>query len=47
MTVSSVQPPSLIFDTTVLSHFARADRLDVLADLVGIEACYTTQLVRQ
>ena len=30
----------LVFDTTSLSHFARADRLDVLGDLlVGAECC--------
>ena len=29
----------LVFDTTCLSHFARADRLDVLGDLVaGVES---------
>lgn len=39
--------PSLIFDTTVLSHFARADRLDVLSDLVIAETCGTTEVVKQ
>lgn len=44
---SDTQQPTLIFDTTALSHFARADRLDVLSDLVVAESCFTTQVVRQ
>lgn len=47
MSVSIAYQPSLIFDTTVLSHFARADRLDVLSDLVVGQACFTTQVVRE
>lgn len=30
----STDPGRLVFDTTCLSHFARADRLDVLGDLL-------------
>lgn len=47
MNESDTQQPSLIFDTTALSHFARADRVDVLSDLVVAQFCYTTQVVRQ
>lgn len=36
-----------IFDTTCLSHFARADRLDELADLVRGTDCRTTELVKE
>jgi predicted nucleic acid-binding protein len=37
----------LVFDATCLSHFARADRLDVLGDLlVGTES-YVPQVVRE
>jgi predicted nucleic acid-binding protein len=35
----STGPRRLVFDTTCLSHFARADRLDVLGDLLtGVES---------
>jgi predicted nucleic acid-binding protein len=36
----------LFFDTMVLSHFARADRLDVLRDLLVERRCWTTVVVR-
>jgi predicted nucleic acid-binding protein len=36
----------LFFDTTCLSHFARADRLDVLKDLLLGSSCWTTAAVR-
>jgi predicted nucleic acid-binding protein len=37
----------LVFDTTCLSHFARADRLDVLGDLIlGVES-YIPHVVRE
>lgn len=39
------QPP-LFFDTMCLSHFARADRLDVLRDLLVERQCWTTNVVR-
>lgn len=35
----------LVFDTTVLNHFALAERLDVLADLIIDQVCATTALV--
>lgn len=35
----------LIFDTVVLSHFALAERLDVLASLVAGRPCATTTVV--
>ncbi|WP_088986161.1 hypothetical protein [Micromonospora chokoriensis] len=35
----------LVFDTTVLHHFALADRLDVLADLVAGQRVATTAVV--
>lgn len=46
MTVSSTQPPSLIFDCPLAFRPRRGDRLDLLADLVGTETCSTTQVVR-
>lgn len=36
----------LFFDTMCLSHFARADRLDVLRDLLLDRDCWTTTVVR-
>ena len=36
----------LFFDTMGLSHFARADRLDVLRDLLVGRECWTTTVVR-
>jgi predicted nucleic acid-binding protein len=38
---------ALVFDATCLSHFARADRLDVLRDLLSADECWTTQVVLQ
>ncbi|MGV9765687.1 hypothetical protein [Micromonospora tulbaghiae] len=35
----------LVFDTTVLHHFALADRLDVLANVVADSSCATTPIV--
>jgi hypothetical protein len=35
----------LVFDTMCLSHFARAERLDVLRDLVIDRDCWTTGIV--
>ncbi|GAA4565648.1 hypothetical protein GCM10023176_14240 [Micromonospora coerulea] len=37
--------PTLVFDTTVLNHFALADRLDVLASMVIGRPCATTPVV--
>jgi predicted nucleic acid-binding protein len=45
VTDPSAVPAPLVLDATCLSHFARADRLDVLRDLlVGID-CWTTETV--
>jgi hypothetical protein len=35
----------LVFDTMCLSHFALAERLDVLRDLVVDSECWTTGVV--
>jgi predicted nucleic acid-binding protein len=35
----------LVLDATCLSHFARADRLDVLRDLLVGRRCWTTEIV--
>ncbi|MEV0807411.1 hypothetical protein [Micromonospora sp. NPDC050200] len=40
-----VNEPLWVFDTTVLNHFARADRLDVLANMVIGRPCATTAVV--
>ncbi|MEU5907760.1 hypothetical protein ABZ780_25725 [Micromonospora sp. NPDC047467] len=46
MTVAaSTHEPLLVFDATVLHHFALADRLDVLADLVTGRRVATTAVV--
>jgi predicted nucleic acid-binding protein len=37
----------LVFDTSCLSHFARADRLDVLGDLLGGTESYVPHVVRE
>lgn len=37
----------LVFDTTCLSHFARADRLDVLGDLLAGVESYVPHVVRE
>ncbi|THV28638.1 hypothetical protein [Glycomyces paridis] len=39
--------PELVFDATPLIHFARADRLDVLGDLMSPRRCATTSAVRE
>jgi predicted nucleic acid-binding protein len=36
---------ALVFDATCLSHFARAERLDVLRDLLVDKECWTTRVV--
>ncbi|MGW4423421.1 hypothetical protein [Streptosporangium sp. NPDC004631] len=46
--MSSAEPdPVLVFDAMCLSHFARAERLDVLRDLLVGVACLTTHVVRE
>ncbi|MFF0867827.1 DUF3368 domain-containing protein [Nonomuraea sp. NPDC003560] len=39
--------PVLVFDAMCLNHFARAERLDVLRDLLAGTACLTTHVVRE
>jgi hypothetical protein len=34
-----------VLDTMILSHFARAERLDVFRDLLVDKECWTTQVV--
>ncbi|MEV4810071.1 hypothetical protein [Micromonospora avicenniae] len=43
--LEAASPPVLVFDTTVLHHFALADRLDVLANMVMRRPCATTPVV--
>jgi predicted nucleic acid-binding protein len=38
---------ALVFDTMCLSHFALADRLDVLRDVLVGRPCHTTHVVRE
>lgn len=45
MTEASAGAAPLVLDATCLSHFARADRLDVLRDLLLGRQCWTTQTV--
>jgi predicted nucleic acid-binding protein len=45
MTDANAVPASLVLDATCLSHFARADRLDVLRDLLLGRRCWTTETV--
>ena len=45
MTDSGAEPSPLVLDATCLSHFARADRLDVLRDLLVGRRCWTTEIV--
>jgi predicted nucleic acid-binding protein len=45
VTVPSAVIASLVLDSTCLSHFARADRLDVLRDLLIDKRCCTTETV--
>lgn len=39
--------PTLVFDAMCLNHFARAERLDVLRDLLIGRNCSTTHVVRE
>ena len=42
---SAAVTPVWILDAMCLSHFARAERLDVLRDLLVDKECWTTQVV--
>jgi predicted nucleic acid-binding protein len=44
--VSTTSSRTLVLDSTCLSHFARAERLDVLRDLLVGYECWTTEVVR-
>jgi predicted nucleic acid-binding protein len=43
----SLSPATLVLDATCLSHFARADRLDVLGELLIGRGPHTTHVVRE
>lgn len=45
MTDVGTETSPLVLDATCLSHFARADRLDVLRDLLVGRRCWTTEIV--
>ena len=45
MTQADADASPLVLDATCLSHFARADRLDVLRDLLVGRTCWTTEIV--
>jgi hypothetical protein len=45
LTTPSALTAALVLDATCLSHFARADRLDVLRDLLVDKPCWTTETV--
>jgi predicted nucleic acid-binding protein len=45
VTEPSAATVPLVLDATCLSHFARADRLDVLRDLLVGRQCWTTETV--
>jgi predicted nucleic acid-binding protein len=45
MTADPAGQPALVLDATCLSHFARAERLDVLCDLLIGRDCWTTGVV--
>jgi predicted nucleic acid-binding protein len=45
VTDPSPVPAPFVLDATCLSHFARADRLDVLGDLLVGRDCWTTETV--
>lgn len=45
MTEAGAEASPLVLDATCLSHFARADRLDVLRDLLIGRSCWTTEIV--
>ena len=42
---ASALSPVWVLDAMCLSHFARAERLDVLRDLLVDKECWTTQVV--
>jgi len=42
---SAAATAPLVLDASCLSHFARADRLDVLRDLLVGRQCWTTETV--
>jgi predicted nucleic acid-binding protein len=43
---ASVSERGLVFDTIVLSAFAKADRLDLLGSLLADSVCFVTDVVR-
>ena len=45
MTEAGTDASPLVLDATCLSHFARADRLDVRRDLLVGRRCWTTEIV--
>jgi len=45
VTEASAATAPVVLDATCLSHFARADRLDVLQDLLVGRRCWTTETV--
>lgn len=45
MTASPAVTTPMVLDATCLSHFARADRIDVLRDLLTDCQCWTTETV--
>jgi hypothetical protein len=45
VTEAGADASSLVLDATCLSHFALADRLDVLRDLLVGRRCWTTEIV--
>jgi hypothetical protein len=45
VTEASAVTTPLVLDATCLSHFVRADRLDVLRDLLVGRRCWTTETV--
>ena len=45
MTEAGADASPLVLDATCLSHFARADRLDVMQDLLIGRRCWTTEIV--
>jgi hypothetical protein len=45
VTEAGADASPLVLDATCLSHFARADRLDVLQDLLLGRRCWTTEIV--
>ncbi len=47
MTGAAPSRLKLVFDAMLLNHFTRADRLDVLSDLLLDCDCLTTEVVRE